>query len=77
MDCYGIAAELPSLSKDKIQEIIDRLTELGVPDQCSLQDVEIEDLMEGSLLAKIPARKLVKNWKSGWLFFVVYVLTID
>ena len=63
MSDYGISAELPVLDEDHVPRVIDRLTSLGVPHQCTLQDVTEEDLTEGKLLAKIPARKLVKMWQ--------------
>ena len=71
MGDYGISAELPQLKPAKIQEVIQRLKELGIPDECSLRDVTIDDLTDGDLLKKIPARKLVKRWEKGKIVYLI------
>ena len=63
MDNYKINKILPKLSQKKKQELLNRLSELGVVESSDLQDVEVEDLTNDGLLNPIEARKLVKQWK--------------
>ena len=69
MDEYGISNLLPEFAQnfpEKLQELAKYLKEeLGVPEECSLQDVTEDDLLESKLLKKIAARKLVNGWKNG------------
>ena len=67
MSDYGISEALPNLSRDKHDEVLTYLQELGVKCEDDLKSVTIEDLMEKNLLKKLQARNLVEFWKSGLL----------
>ena len=67
MSDYGISQALPSLSREKHDEVLTYLQQLGVEREDDLKSVTIEDLMEKNLLKKLQARKLVEFWKSGLL----------
>ena len=63
MDNYKINKILPNLCQEKKQELLNRLSELGVVESSDLQNVEVEDLTKDGLLKVVEARKLVKQWK--------------
>ena len=67
MSDYGISQALPNLSRDKHDEVLAHLQELGVGCEDDLKSVTIADLMEKNLLKKLQARNLVEFWKSGLL----------
>ena len=67
MSDYGISQALPSLSREKHDEVLTYLQQFGVEREDDLKSVTIEDLMEKNLLKKLQARKLVEFWKSGLL----------
>ena len=63
MDNYKMYKILPKLNREKKQDRLNLLSELGVEESCDLQDVEVEDLTNDGLLKPTEARKLVKQWK--------------
>ena len=69
MDEFNIAKYAPELAKNnpsKVKELEKYLKEdFGVPDQCSLKDIKVEDLTENGLLKRGAARKLVEAWQKG------------
>ena len=69
MNDYGISEYAPEFAKnfpEKAQDLVKYLEdEIGVPTQCSLNDITVEDLLESNLLKKGAAKKLVSAWKQG------------
>ena len=65
MEDYGISKVLPRLSKEKVEAVIRRLEEKGVPNEIGPEKLSEEGLMEGNLLQKIAASLLITHWKKG------------
>ena len=69
MGDYGISKYIPDFAKnfpEKVTELEKYLEDhLGVPKECSLQDVTLEDLLESKLLKKPAARKLIQGWQNS------------
>ena len=66
---YGILKVLPRLSKERVEAVMRKIEDKGVPNEIGPEDLSVEDLMEGNLLKKPAATKLIKHWKKGFFFF--------
>ena len=62
---YGISELLSQLKPEKVEKVKKRVEDLGVPDEITLKDVTVDDLMKDGLLKKRAAEILIKGWHNG------------
>ena len=65
---YGILKVLSRLSKERVEAVMRSIEDKGVPNEIGLEDLRVEDLMEGNLLKKPAATNLIKHRKKGDFF---------
>ena len=66
---YKISKVLPRLNKERVEAVMRRIKDKGVPNEIGPEELSVEDLMEGNLLKKPAAAKLIKHWKKGLFFW--------
>ena len=69
---YEISNVLPRLNKERVEAVMKRIKDKGVPNEIGPEELSVEDLMEGNLLKKPAATKLIAHWKKGCFFLWFY-----